>query len=605
MKTKDKPLYGIRQNVCFMVRIAWNTHKSILVMCVIMAALSVAVNLTQLFISPEILARIEKGAPLRELLLTIGLFSGTMFLLSTLQEYLRENRQPAEIDLRTEIINLMNRKTCETSYPNIKNPQMLKLRQQAYDGTTSNLAPTEHIWETLATILTNTAGLIVYLLLLSSFNGFLLTVIVATSLAGFFLTRNINEWEYRHREEHERYTSENHYINSCARSLHLAKDVRIFGLGSWLRELQDKSIRLYSAFVARREKAILLAGVVDVMLTFLRNGVAYAYLIHQTLEQGLPASSFLLYFSAVGGFTGWIKGILFEFSYLHRESIALSRIQEYLNYPEPFRFDGGAQPPLADAYELRLDNVTFRYPETDKNILEHVNLTIHPGEKLAIVGLNGAGKTTLVKLLCGFYDPTEGRVLLNGQDVRDFNRRQYYQLFSAVFQEFSVLDTTLAEAVAQSAENVDTDRVAQCLEQAGLKETVAAFPKGTETHIGREVFLDGVMLSGGQMQRLMLARALYKNGPILVLDEPTAALDPLAENDIYMKYNEMTKGKTSVFISHRLASTRFCDRILFIADGSIAEEGSHDELLALGGAYASLFEVQSRYYKEGGVSDEA
>ena len=318
----------------------------------------------------------------------------------------------------------------------------------------------------------------------------------------------------------------------------------------------------------------------------------------------MPASEFLLYFTAVSGFTSWVTGILSNFSQLHKESIALSRVQEYLHVDEPFKFAEGIEPPQADAYALTLEDVSFRYPGTEKDVLTHVNLTIRPGEKLAIVGLNGAGKTTLVKLLCGFYDPTEGRVLLNGQDIRDFNRTKYYELFSAVFQQFSVMDVTIAETVAQSVDGIDMDKVALCLDKAGLTEALAKFPEGVNTHIGREVYLDGVMLSGGQTQRLMLARALYKDGPILVLDEPTAALDPLAENDIYMKYNEMTTGKTSVFISHRLASTRFCDRILFIADGGIAEEGTHDELLALGGAYAKLFEVQSRYYKEGGAEHE-
>ena len=228
-----------------------------------------------------------------------------------------------------------------------------------------------------------------------------------------------------------------------------------------------------------------------------------------------------------------------------------------------------------------------------------MNLTVHQGEKLAIVGLNGAGKTTLVKLLCGLLDPTQGAVLLNGRDIREFDRRKYYALFSAVFQEFSVLDVTIAEQIAQSRDNIDYKRIDDCMEKAGLTSMIEKLPDGLQTHMGREVYLDGVLFSGGQMQRLMLARALYKNGPILLLDEPTAALDPIAENDIYMKYNDMTAGKTSVFISHRLASTRFCDRIIFIADGNIAEEGTHESLLARGGAYAKLFEVQSRYYQEG------
>lgn len=604
MKTREKPKYSIWQNICFSVRLAWQIRKRVLVVTIAVAVISVLLNLVELYIAPEILSRVERHAAVSELLLTIGGFTAALFLLTGLESYLNTSRQPAEIDIRRAIIRLVTRKTCETSYPNIRDPKVLRLKEQAQEATGSNDAASEHIWRTLATLLKNLIGFVIYLMLLTNLNGFLVWTVILTSGAGFFVTRYINEWEIRHRAEKEAYEKEISYFRQRAAAPVFAKDLRIFGLGTWLRELLNKSLKTYTAFVNRREKAYLWANAADVLMALVRNGVAYAFLIHQTLTQGLPASEFLLYFTAVSGFTGWVTGILSNFSQLQKESIALSRIQEYLHITEPFRFAEGVRPPTADSYALTLENVSFRYPGTEKNILEHINLTIHPGEKLAIVGLNGAGKTTLVRLLCGFYDPTEGRVLLNGQDIRDFNRRQYYELFSAVFQHFSILDTTIAQTVAQTADVIDMDRVNTCLDQAGLTAAIAKFPEGVNTHIGREVYLDGMMLSGGQTQRLMLARALYKDGPILVLDEPTAALDPLAENDIYMKYNEMTAGKTSVFISHRLASTRFCDRILFIADGGIAEEGTHEELLALGGAYANLFEVQSRYYREGGKDHE-
>lgn len=604
MKVNEKPKYSIWQNVCFMVQTAWKNRRRVLVMCVVIAAVQVGLNLAQLYVTPEILAKLEAGASIRELLLTIGMFSAALFLLMGMKGYLIENRLPAEVDVRCAIIRMIARKACETSYPNTRDPKVLKLKEQADAATGSNQEPAEHIWTTLTQILTNVAGFAIYLLLLSNMNFFLILVVVATSVVGFFVSKHIHEWEYRHKDEMEGLYKELNYFLEKPRQLAFAKDVRIFGLGSWLRELQNKALKMLTAFIVRREKTYLWANVVDVSMTLLRNGIAYGYLIWQTLAQDLPASEFLLYFTAVSGFSAWVTGILSEFSQLHKESLALSRIQEYLNIPEPFKFEDGVQPPIRDGYELKLENVTFRYPGTEKNILENVNLTIHPGEKLAIVGLNGAGKTTLVKLLCGFYDPTAGRVLLNGQDIRDFNRKQYYALFSAVFQEFSILDTTIAQCVAQSVDNIDMQKVNACLEKAGLAEAVKQFPAGLETHIGRDVYLDGVLLSGGQTQRLMLARALYKDGPILVLDEPTAALDPIAENDLYRKYSEMTAGKTSVFISHRLASTRFCDRIIFVADGTIAEEGTHETLLETGGAYANLYEIQSRYYREGGEAHE-
>lgn len=604
MKHKEKPKYGIGQNVCFMLRTAWSTYKSVLVLCVAAAVIQVALNLAQIYVTPEILAKVEQRASIGELLTTIGIFAVVLFLLQGAVTYCTEVRMPAEIVVRVAIIRRITRKTSETSYPNVHDPKILKLAEQAKQATAGNVDAAEHIWRTLTELLTNVLGFAVYLFLLSRLNAFLILLVVVTSVSGFFISKYINEWEYRHREEKETYDKEVRYFLLKPRQLQIAKDIRIFGLAAWFRELRDKSMRMLSAFIVRREKVYIWGNVADVVLTLLRNGIAYAYLIGQTLRRDLPTSEFLLYFTAVSGFTAWVTGILSQFSQLHKESLALSKVQEYLNIPEPFRFEEGTPPPAADRYELTLENVSFRYPGTEKNVLENVNLTIHPGEKLAVVGLNGAGKTTMVMLLCGFYDPSEGRVLLNGMDIRAFDRRQYYALFSAVFQGFSILDTTIAECVAQTADGIDMKKVADCLDKAGLTAAVAKFPEGVRTHIGREVYLDGVMLSGGQTQRLMLARALYKDGPILLLDEPTAALDPIAENDIYQKYSEMTAGKTSVFISHRLASTRFCDRIIFVADGGIAEEGTHEELLARHGAYAKLFEVQSRYYREGGETDE-
>lgn len=287
-------------------------------------------------------------------------------------------------------------------------------------------------------------------------------------------------------------------------------------------------------------------------------------------------------------------------SNLHRQSLDISIVRECLEYPEPFVWEEGEalEPNEKNEYEIKLENVSFRYPESENDTLENIDLTLHSGEKIAVVGLNGAGKTTLVKLLCGFYDPTEGRVLLNGRDIRAYNRRDYYKMFAAVFQEFSILAGTIAMNIAQTEENIDMDRVKECAMQAGLLAKIEALPDGFETYLNRNVYENAIMLSGGETQRLMLARALYKNAPIVVLDEPTAALDPIAEAELYQKYNEITFGKSSVYISHRLASTRFCDRIIFLENRKITEEGTHEELLARGGRYAELFEVQSKYYRD-------
>ncbi|MDE5748454.1 MAG: ABC transporter ATP-binding protein/permease, partial [Acetatifactor sp.] len=356
----------------------------------------------------------------------------------------------------------------------------------------------------------------------------------------------------------------------------------------------------------RRARNNILADIISLALDFLRGAVAYAYLLFITLRGNLSAGEFLLYFTAVGGFTSWITGILSGFTTLHRQSIEISMIREFCQFPEPFRMEGGRELTVdaQGVYELELRDVSYQYPTGKKPVLEHFNLKVRPGEKLAVVGVNGAGKTTLIKLLCGFLDPDQGAVLLNGVDIREYNRRDYYRLFSAVFQDFSILGGSIAENVAQCT-TPDLEKAWSCLERAGVRERIERLPGGLDAKLEKKVYPEAVELSGGETQRLMMARMLYKDAPVILLDEPTAALDALAEQDIYERYNELTRGRTSVYISHRLASTRFCDRVILLEDGGIREEGTHEQLLALGGRYAELFQVQSKYYREEGVGEDA
>lgn len=605
MKQRKKSPYNLWQNTGFMLAQAWRKYPSVIFLSIALAAATAAQTVTELLIAPMILQKVEDAAPLNELLVTIGGFSLALLVLSGLTRYLDTNTLFGRVSVRTEIVRQIGMKLARTSYPNLLDAKFNDLESKANAACDNNESATEYIWTTWTVILTAVLGFIVYLAVLSGLHPLLLVVIIVTTAAGYFVNKHINEWGYRHREEEASYLKEMRYIREKVTERSPAKDIRIFGLADWLNDVWYKSLRLYQAFVHKRESIYLWTNVVDLLLSLLRNGITYAYLLRLTLTSGLSASEFLLYFTAASGFTQWVTKILEMFTQLHQQSLDISIVREFLEYPEPFRFEEGEPLPkdLRLPCEIRLENVSFRYPKAEADTLHQIDLTIRPGEKLAVVGLNGAGKTTLVRLICGFLDPTEGRVLLNGVDIRRYNRQEYYQLFSAVFQEFSVLEATLAENVAQRVEGIDEERVRRCLEQAGLTEKVQSLSKGLQTPIGRQVFEDGVELSGGQTQRLMLARALYKDGPILVLDEPTAALDPIAENDIYQKYSEMTHGKTSVFISHRLASTRFCDRILMLESGRITEEGTHDQLLAQGGSYAKLFAVQSRYYKEGGKED--
>jgi len=601
-----RPKYNMGENAWFMIKFAWTSgEKKVIFLSLLSAILAVAMNLVNLYISPVVLSAVERHVPVTELLLTIAGFVLGKMLVAAASAYVSTNVPFGRLSVRIEFISLLNRKAATTSYPNLDDDRFSKLLTRADKCTYNNRSATEAIWATLTGLITNILGFVIYVTLLTSVRPLLILVILATTAVSYFIGNYVNGYGYRHREEEAEHERHMKYISERARELSAAKDIRIFGLRPRFEELHGKATEAYTAFQKKAQGVYLWARIADLVLTFLRDAAAYAYLIGLVIQGGLSAAEFLLYFNAAGGFTDWVSGILGGLNTLYKQSLDISTIRECLEYDEPFRFEEG-EPLKAEpdrAYELRLENVSFRYPGADSDTLSHINLTLHPGEKLAVVGLNGVGKTTLVKLICGFLDPTEGRVLLDGRDIRDFNRFDYYTMFSAVFQSFSLLAGTVAANVAQNDTGIDMERVRECVEKAGLQPKIESLPAGYETCLNREVYEGAVLLSGGETQRLMLARALYKNAPFIVLDEPTAALDPIAESDMYRRYNEMTGGRSSVYISHRLASTRFCDRIILIENAGICEEGTHDELLRLGGKYAELYEVQSKYYRKGAVQN--
>lgn len=603
---KQKPAHSLGQNIIYMISLAWKQRRSVILLALTMAVVAILLSLTQLFIVPSILEVVEINVSVAELTAIILLFTGVLVLLSAAQSYFSSCSQFGRIEVRLIIGSMIQNKALTMSYPDIENQNVRKKMDKASMLVTSNSAATEAIWTTLVNLLKNVVEFIVFFSLLATLNPFMIIAVLVTTIVSFSASNYLNGWGYRHRDEEAEYSRRMNYLSEKSRDYTLAKDVRIFGMQGWIEDVYNSMLRLYRSFLARGERVYIWGNIIDVILAFMRNGIVYFFLIGGVLEGEMSAAQFVLFFNTVNLFTNGVGKIMTDLATLRKQSLDICAVREFLDYPETFQMEQGIPitPNLNIPYQIELQDVSFRYPEAEKNTLSHINLTIRQGEKLAIVGLNGAGKTTLIKLICGFLDPTEGKVLLNNINIKMYNRRDYYQLFSAVFQDFSVLDVTIAENIAQTDENINTELMEHCINQAGLTEKIKRLPNGVKTHIGK-VFEDGIELSGGELQRLMLARALYKNAPIIILDEPTSALDSIAESEIYNKYNELTNGRMAVYISHRLASTRFCDRIILIAEGSIDEEGTHDELLAHNGHYADLFEIQSKYYREGRARNEA
>ncbi len=600
---QEKPKYNLWQNTMYIMKSAWKRDKIVLFIMPVQVVLSVAISLLYLYLPKTVIAQITSSVEAKTLLFTIISFTMLITIFTALEKFYMSSAWLRRSELRIMVADDIIHKVTTTDFANLELEDFNNKRHKANQQTWNNSSTTESIYGSYVSMGINVLGFAIYIVLLATINPLILIITGATTIIGYFVRNWANKWEYEQDKVSAEFEKRLWFLEDLGSQNKYAKDIRLFAMLGWIEEVKAKCYKLAYDFQGKVQRKHFIADATDCLATFLREGIAYAYLIWQVIEGNMTVDMFVLYFGAIGGFSGYLNGIFSIFAELSKGSLDYCKIRAFLEYPENFKYEDGESITYSEKdfgkYSLEVKNVSFKYTGSDDYILENINLTIKAGEKLAIVGLNGAGKTTLVKLLCGFYDPTEGEILLNGKNIKIYNRRDYYTLFTSVFQEFSILPVSIAENVAQTeAENIDKEKVFKCLELADISEKVNSLPNKEKSMLVKDVHEDATELSGGETQRLMLARALYKNSPILILDEPTAALDPISEHRLYERYNELSSNKTAIYISHRLASTRFCDRIILLGDKVIIEAGTHQELLDKKGKYHELFEIQSKYYKE-------
>lgn len=489
-----------------------------------------------------------------------------------------------------------SKKLLTMDFANRESPDFVKLNNKTTQNVFQN-ASADGFIRTLSGLAVNIGGLILFGGLIATAHPLILVLLALSVVVNGFLQRWHRKFDENRREV---VAQTNKKVWSTRWSLGFkpfAKDLRLYSMVNWLRNRYEEYLAEVRASDVKSAKHGLVVGIVDSLMVLIRDGAAYVFLTYLLLTDQIGIGEFVMLFAAIGGMAAWINGILTNGTALFRSSVEVSDRRETLAYKDAKRVKTKNEAPTK-AMEIRLENVSYTYPEATKPTLENINITIAPGERIAIVGVNGAGKTTLVKLICGFYMPTKGKVYCNNIDVTEYDRDDYFTQITAVFQSIHLLANTIEINIAQSS-TPDREKVISCLKKADFWEKVKSFEHGIETKLVKEVHEDALELSGGEMQKLALARAIYKNAPLLILDEPTAALDPIAENETYQQYASLTQDKTSIYISHRLASTRFCDRIILLDGNKIAELGSHDELIQLNGKYAEMFNIQASYYKEG------
>lgn len=373
------------------------------------------------------------------------------------------------------------------------------------------------------------------------------------------------------------------------------KDARIGGMMGMIRDTINRYNKEITSWLTKyHRKQGMFMGLFQVVV-MLQTAFAYGYVATQSLN-GLSIGSLTMYVSAAISFSSTVIALGTSVVTFDQILAYLTPFAQLMDIPDEAESSGTRQ--LGVVKSIDFENITFCYPKTDKVVLDNVSFSIHQGEKVSIVGLNGAGKSTVVKLLCGLYQPQSGRILLNGHPISEYDRKSFLAGIAAVFQDFKLFNFSIQENITCRPKGEDAQKVEALLQSVGLSEKIASLPHGAQTLLGKAYDEEGVELSGGQSQKIAIARALYKDASLVVLDEPTSALDPLAEAEIYEKFNELVGNKTAIYISHRMSSSVFCDKILVLNNGRIEAYGSHQKLMEdTGSLYYQLFTAQAKNYQ--------
>ncbi len=544
-------------------------------------------------------ACLVSGRPSGEILFLVG---GYILLLQTvrlLQGHLKALRHKTLFLFRCDMMMEFYGKILGMDTQCLESAQGQKKREAAkrnlYSGHSQGIeAYVENFWN----LLLNLGGLFLYAGIVARTSLWLLVLLVSQTFLASALHLLAGRRVYAMDEEMEQEWKKFGYLRRESIVPANGKDIRLYRMDRWFVGALQQVIEKICKLTVKGQDGFLAAGVVEKLLTFARNAVVYGWLIRDMVLGNLALPVFLLYVGVVSGFEGWMGGLFDSVQQILQNKRLMDDYRDFMEYGSVEEGRAPVGNP-GQPHELRLEKVCFRYEGSKEDTIHDLDLTIRAGERLALVGCNGAGKTTLIKMLCGLYAPTSGHIYLDGQDMQTLSRKEIFWEFAVVFQDCTTFSFSLGENVSCVEKGREEDeKLQKSLADAGLLERAGKLPGGIWTSVNKDLDEEGVSLSGGEMQKLMLARALYKNAPIVILDEPTAALDPIAESEMYEKYDEMIQGKTAIFISHRLSSTRFCNRILYLEDGRIFQEGSHEELMAEGGAYAALFALQAKYYKQ-------
>lgn len=591
-----KKSYPIGKTLGRLVRNAWRQNKRLFLSFGIYTLAAAVYPMLAVALPKLVLGELTRAEPsAQRLVFIVAAFFAAAGSIGFLATYLKNTAYHKLSLFRLEYLKDMMNKILTMRYCNTEDAKFYDEHERAMNAANSNEEGIEGVYHVLfegpAVLLT----VLAYVVFIGLKSMWILAALLLHVAAVYWASRETHVFRHSLHAEIGHAERRVRYYSDAANDFSFGKDVRLYGFKARILDNFRREIDAYTAILTRIARREFLLGFAALATLLLSDTATYGILIRDVVH-GMPIADFSMYLAAAMSLSALFKRLAEMLGKVYSEGEYVYDFFRMLD--EDMGERGGTRPAIAgDTLEIEFKNVSFRYPRTEKYIFRNLNFTIHKGERLAIVGVNGAGKTTLVKLMTGLLEPTEGEIAINGIPIGEFEKKALYSMFSVVFQDVNVLAYTVLENVACHPDG-DRARAMDALSRVGLGEKVRSFRKGLDQTLLKIIEEDGTELSGGEAQKLSIARALYKDANMVIMDEPTAALDALAEAEIYQNFAELVQGKTAVYISHRLASTKFCDHIALFDGNGLAEYGSHAELMVLGGKYCEMFTVQGKYYSE-------
>jgi ABC-type multidrug transport system fused ATPase/permease subunit len=600
-KVEKKPRYNSIQNTCFTLHGIWEYDRSLFLLLALEVIFGGIQPLPLLFLPKLVLDEVAvSGDFIKVVQIVVAIIS--IWFVCAIVKVQMDRIYNRFISVRIGFLIRYGRKAMTMDFEHLENPDVLNLASRANrciignnnNGLQGIMLSIQDIGNAAITLV----GCAYIVFILHPALILIFSILLATN---YFFRFKCGHIIKKLCDEQEGISRRLSYILNTMKNFAFGKDIRIFNMKKWIESRHAEAMDEYYKGNKKIHNKTFYYEQIYIVTSLIQEVSLYAFLVWKAFE-GMSIGDFILYAGVIRTFVGTLDGIFGRIAHISKQSLEVCDYREFLDYPDNVICKNPCKLNLIDfnKYEFVFENVSFKYPNKEEYALKNINIKIRAGERLAVVGLNGAGKSTFIKLLCRLYEPTEGKIKLNGVDIKKYSKSDYYKIFGVVFQDIHMFSFTIAENVSMNERDRTNDNIVnKSLELAGLYEKVATLKARIETNMLKVIEDDGLELSGGETQKLALARALYKNAPVIILDEPTSSLDALAEYNLYKKFDDLFAGKTSIYISHRLASTRFCDVIILFEHGEITDCGTHDELLVKGGTYTKMFNMQAQYYKEG------